>query len=210
MKKTFTLIELLVVIAIIAILAGMLLPALNSARQRGYTARCTSNLKQFGVGNALYAQDYDDYMPNSEVPGLSKNYMRQIYPYVKDGGKPASFTTDTPCPVYICPADKTPLLKRYSYGYNFLLEGKRISRLKSGICMADTRFKSSEGGYELNGADDVSGSIYEEDPGNGYAKRLVLRHNKTVNMLMTAGNVENGKKGKYKRKDLDKDFWNYP
>ncbi len=103
-KTEFTLIELLVVIAIIAILAGMLLPALQKAREQAKTSRCASNEKQMGFANLSYAQDYHEYLPRAYGTNATRFY--QLGPYLKykkfsKTGTPA--ITRREGPVCFCP-----------------------------------------------------------------------------------------------------------
>jgi len=214
-SKGFTLIELLVVIAIIAILAGMLLPALSQAREKGRQSSCLNNLKQMNIGAMLYINDFDDWFPAAyhttlghwwSTAGLSGWYnSSQGYipgnpcePYWNAG------VHGYPSILWKCPTVRTIDtihygLNHFSFGYyyphDWNIKGRRWGTIQN---QSQRLFISEINEFNMP-------SITVVDPidhnPNAYWLNPVLglRHTNGANVLFCDGHAEGLKEGAFKQ-----------
>ena len=132
-RNGFTLIELLVVIAIIAILAGMLLPALGKAKAKAHHIRCVSNQKQLTMGWIMYADDYEDKLVWNDLTANGSGWVRGVLDYEGNNNHNTNLLNlsnpefaklwpyTTAVGIYRCPADKSYVN----------INGKRHQRVRS-------------------------------------------------------------------------------
>ena len=190
-KHSFTLIELLIVVAIIAILAGMLLPALNKARDTARTTTCLNNISTFNKAALIYADDFDSYCPPvyQGAGGLDWrwDYNRTFYSMggIKYYGSDAFVEARYVCPVVDLPAAswaKNYRIVFYSYVMNCYQgqyigtgqdEGWKLPRMPvlKLVKSPSQRYLFREG-YRLNTAEGI-GTAADKYADNGWLKNKI-------------------------------------
>ncbi len=143
----FSLIELLITVGIIAVLATLIVPAVQGAFKNSRQAKCVANLRQLASGCILYSQDHDGGLPYAVNAG---SWHRLIYPYLKTDspdtqawGKEQWQENIQKEKYYICPSDQTPYSDMLSYAWNKKLRSNineqpyRVQRGGSYIMLAE-------------------------------------------------------------------------